>query len=331
MSELNELSARTLVSPAALTQMLSKARTSSSTGSGPDAMVDGLRQDLQALQQHHTVLNISRLAEFLVAIWLTLKVALPGIQLMTFQPTVSWTAEKSLTDAINEAFASLRTHPSGANTQTPAFSGTLPAHFTIAYLTKNHGWTVSWSSNLLEHLQIDPHTKTVVIYEHKMALVNHLQDLDNPTRHCPLPRAVLEEALDTLHILFPPENSPTKTWLEDQNRPFHTLGSCGRSEKRDISNYAYWQTNLWQLAAELNKPRRGLRQLTVDADQRNLVDVVTFWTAAVVAVGLALGFGIASTYFSAKSYWVGQAQYDLALAQACSAEGANLSLPQYCS
>ncbi|TQV94788.1 hypothetical protein IF1G_06799 [Cordyceps javanica] len=92
----------------------------------------------------------------------------------------------------------------------------------------------------------------------------------------------------------------------------------------------YRQRSSALLRDELKKPRRGLRQLAVDADHSNLIDVVTFWVAAIVAISLAIGFGISAFYYAAKSYQMSEAQYNLALAQASATPSANESLPQYC-
>ena len=326
-SKLQVLAVRTTLPVATLLDLLVTVKQNAN--SIPELLLNTLNEKIEHLQ-HPPVQNSGRLAQSLIDIWLTLMITLPEAEALIWQPTIPWTEGKLLRDAVEVAFTHLKSSPTTGDLNTSPIVGTIPSHLTMVYLIKNHGWDVRWSSNLLEHLKIDSSTNTIRVYEHKVSLFHHLQDPDS-TIHFPVPKPILEESLDTLNLLFPPEDAATQDYLTDRRRPFHSLGLCGRPEERKFEHYDYWQKNLYQLAEELKKPRRGLRQLTVDPDQRNLVDVVTFWVAAILAVALALGFGIASTYFSAKSYWIGVAQYELALAQACAAEGANVSLSTYCS
>ncbi|XWW97815.1 hypothetical protein V2A60_005802 [Cordyceps javanica] len=154
--------------------------------------------------------------------------------------------------------------------------------------------------------------RVITFYQHKVALGNYMQDLD-ASRFCPIPKSVLEEAMATLNIPFPPNSADT-----------------ARFTPTAPTAVVYRQRSSALLRDELKKPRRGLRQLAVDADHSNLIDVVTFWVAAIVAISLAIGFGISAFYYAAKSYQMSEAQYNLALAQASATPSANESLPQYC-
>ncbi|RYP68711.1 hypothetical protein DL771_006512 [Monosporascus sp. 5C6A] len=271
----------------------------------------------------HSVNDIGRFAEFLAKAWLTISVTISRPQALPWQASVVWNEGTLLEKAISNSFQRLKTaHHDGVSTPE-----SIPGHFTIPYLTKNYRWTVQWSDNLTEHLTLDWANKIVTIYQHKICLLNHLQY----SQDCPIPQDVLEEALDTLNVLFPPSDIATQRYLGDQGRLFHLLGYCNRDDYRDLEHYAYWRKNLRQLLGELRDPPYGWRQLRLDENRRNLKEFAMFWIAAVVAVALAVGFGIASTYFAARGYDIAVAQYKLALAQACSAPGANITLPEYCS
>lgn len=324
-SKVDSLVSKTSLPLTTVTEMLGIAKESSTAY--PSVLVASLRQKL-LLHPNHSVHNAERLAESLIDAWITTKVTLPGNQALVWQPSVTWHEDKLLSVAVEDAFEQLKSQDRDGP-ETASFSGEIPKHLTIEYLTRNHGWAVRWSSNLLGHLTVDRVSGTITIYEHKIALVNHLRDVATQ-RFCPIPQSVLEEALDTLNILFPPENASTQNYLRSCQRPFHSNGMCGRPEQRDIGKYVYWQRSLALLVEELKKPRRGLRQLTVNAEQGNLIEVATFWIAAMMALTLAIAFGVSATYFAAKSFKIGEAQYYLALAQACATPGANESLPQYC-
>ncbi|KFA68640.1 hypothetical protein S40285_10835 [Stachybotrys chlorohalonatus IBT 40285] len=201
---------------------------------------------------------------------------------------------------------------------------TLLRRFTIPNLVQDYRWTVQWTSNLADHLLIERMGtgKRVTIYEHKICLLNHLQY----GQDCPVPRDALEEALDTLNLLFPPTDPATHRYLKAQHRPFHQLGFCSRNVKRDLQHYRYWQNNLVDLLHDLEEQPYGLGQLRLDKDRRNLLQFATFWIATIVALltVISIAFGVVSTVYAAR-------QYNLALAQACSTPDGAVNLPEYCS
>ncbi|KAI1737803.1 hypothetical protein F4680DRAFT_206549 [Xylaria scruposa] len=201
--------------------------------------------------------------------------------------------------------------------------------FTMRYLIDKHGWTVSWTSDLTEHLSVNPRTKFVKVYEHKICLLHHFKF--EGLHPCPIPREAIREALDTLNLLFPSEDVLTQRYLQDEGKSFHRLGSCNRDNYRDLSHYHYWHTGLAQLLRATEEEPLGFKQFILDREHRNFREVTTFWLAVVVIVFLTLGFGVISTVFAAKSYQVAMMQYNLDLAQACSMPGARVSLSRYCA
>ncbi|RYP72904.1 hypothetical protein DL771_003942 [Monosporascus sp. 5C6A] len=113
---------------------------------------------------------------------------------------------------------------------------------------------------------------------------------------CPVPRKVLREALETLNPLFFPPNDPeAQQYQHRQGRPFHELGSAVRVI---AATWAITGTgrSLDQLAGELEKEPYGWRQSIPEKNLGNLRESATVWLTAIVAMVLALGFGITSTY-----------------------------------
>lgn len=141
----------------------------------------------------------------------------------------------------------------------------------------------------------------------------------------------MTEALDTLNVLFPSDDVATRRYLADEERPFYLLGSCNREDYRDLAHYRYWRRGLSQLLNVIEEEPSGFRQFMLDREHRNFRDVTTFWLAVVVIIFHTLGFGIVSNVFAARAHQVARMQYNLELAQACSAPGASTSLPQYCA
>ncbi|KAI3328922.1 hypothetical protein HD806DRAFT_266618 [Xylariaceae sp. AK1471] len=268
--------------------------------------------------------DVVRLAEFLTRTWLTVELNISDFsRQLKPEASVKWDDIATLEKVIEDRFQNLISHEKGTLS---ASKGNLSS-LTMKYLIDKYGWAVSWTSNLTEHLTVNTRTKVVKIYEHKICLLHHFEF----GQSCPIPRDAIKEALDTLNLLFPPEDRSTQRYLEDEGRPFHLLGSCNREDYRDLAHYRYWYKGLTRLLDVLEEEPPGLKQFVLDEQHRNFRDVTTFWLAVVVVIILTLGFGIVSNVFAAKGYQVALMQYNLALAQACSVSGAKVSLPQYCA
>lgn len=201
---------------------------------------------------------------------------------------VRWPAGNSLRQAVAAAFAT-KTDPTKdldpSSTSAPSIKG-----LTMVALTKQHGYAIHWTDNLKEHLTIKG--KTFWIYKHKLLLAAFLQRPAN-ARTDVIPRAILEEALDTLNLLFPPGHKKTSRLLKEHSQPFHSRGRCGRpppppppsSSPDDNSPYSHWGAQLSQLRLALDQPHAlGLRSIFLRRDRRNLVESVNFWLALLVAV-----------------------------------------------
>ncbi|KAL1864722.1 hypothetical protein Daus18300_007524 [Diaporthe australafricana] len=217
---------------------------------------------------------------------------------------------------------------------------------TMAYLCQAYDFRPHWTSNLADHLKIDTDSGTITIYEHKICLWNHLtcarpgggpwnspHSASQPPAPI-LPAAVLAEALDTLNVLFPFGDEATEALLrrERKTAAFYGLGSCTRGRQLDLARYRFWRREVGELAGVLAQPPRGRAQFLLDRDGSNSRDVWTFWTAiafgALAVIGVATG--VYSAVYARKAFDVGVLQYQLALAQACSAGNATDELPGFC-
>ncbi|KAI0439859.1 hypothetical protein F4803DRAFT_529493 [Xylaria telfairii] len=278
---------------------------------------DIVRADLEESRS----LEVVRLTEYLTRAWLTI-----GLDTSNFSSQSKATASGGseimpLQEIVNDRFHNL------VSSESARSGGTL-GRLTMRYLMYKHGWTVRWTSDLTEHLSVNPRTKFVKIYEHKICLLHHFEF--EGLHPCPIPREAIREALDTLNLLFPSDDIPTQRYLQDEGKTFYRLGSCNRDNYRDLSHYYYWHKGLAQLLSATEEEPLGFKQFMLDREHRNFREVTTFWLAVVVIIFLTLGFGIISTVFAAKSYQVAMMQYKLELAQACSMPGANVSMPRYC-
>ncbi|RYO90842.1 hypothetical protein DL764_008380 [Monosporascus ibericus] len=157
----------------------------------------------------------------------------------------------------------------------------------MVYLMKNYRSRVPWTSNVIDYLLVDTANKMVKVYEQNTSLSNQRDFRDD----CPIPRKVLREALETLNLLFPPNDPERRRRLHLQSRPFYELGFCDEGALR--------------LATAASRQSQGASHV---------------WLTAIVAIVLALGSGITSTCCAAKAYGAAMAQYDLALAQNVSSQ-----------
>ncbi|KAI0400359.1 hypothetical protein F4802DRAFT_585252 [Xylaria palmicola] len=232
--------------------------------------------------------------------------------------TVDWGDHMSLARAIENHFVS-----NGHHTR-DAVTGRINPSLSVAHLCTYRGFKVFWTSNLCEHLSISWKSKIITIYEHKIVLWNHLRSSETPV----IPRSILEEAIDTLNLLFPLNDRPTTTFLSQNGKDFRGVGYCSRPRDAclDLGKFNIWRGRVAELVEAMNEEPKGLRQLALEKDGRNFLPFVTFWVAISVALlsALSLPFAAISMLYTIK-------QYDLALAQACSDSNVRDALPQYCS
>lgn len=231
-------------------------------------------------------------------------------------PTL-WNGDTCLSKALTQHFSRL---PSSSLDEMK--SRKIEPNMTMAFLSSNRGVTVKWTSNLSEHLSMDWKSRVISVYEHKICLWNYL----NAPWPCIIPQKILEEAVDTLNILFPLNDAPTKAFLRQQRVHFYGLGKCRRERCYELAKYEVWRERLANLIDVMSEEPRGMQQLALSKDGKNLLNFATFWVASTVAILtiISIAFGTVQTIYSIK-------QYNLAVAQACSAPDAATVLPKYCS
>jgi len=90
-----------------------------------------------------------------------------------------------------------------------------------------------------------------------------------------------------------------------------------------LADYDVWRARVANLVEVFNEPPRDLRQPL--SDRRNVMEWATFWIGMLVLILtlVSIAFGTVSTVYAIK-------QYELALAQACVAEGAAELLSRFC-
>ncbi|KAI2639524.1 hypothetical protein GGS26DRAFT_272009 [Hypomontagnella submonticulosa] len=267
--------------------------------------------------------SISRSLELAARLWLMINIdsfKLIPSYIHTRTINVSWPDDKSLADVIANHFRA-----KNLPVRSQEIVRIRPT-LTMAYLEVRHGFQVLWTHNLADHLTIDTKYRTVTVYEHLICLWTHIESGDD----CVIPKAILEEAIDTLNLLFPSEIRETQDFLRKHGRSFWELGYCKRPRVLELDRFHYWQSNVADLIDIIEGPAKGFQQLLLDKEKRNLVELIMFWIAVFVAFLTVFGvvFGTVSTVYSIKQYNVAAAAYALQLAQACRTP--DISLPEYC-
>ncbi|KAH8161631.1 hypothetical protein CIB48_g6632 [Xylaria polymorpha] len=289
--------------------------------SHPKATLSGIVVPRNTSQAQTELGAIHRSLELAARLWLTINI--DSFQLTSYLAhiqfrSIAWQDRDSLRGIISAYFK-----PKSI----PTLEGRIRPILTMAYLEARHGFQVRWTHNLAEHLIIDWKYRTVTVYEHLICLWNHLEGGGVQV----IPRIILEEAIDTLNLLFPSESKETQDYLRKHGRTFWKLGYCKGKRALDVGRYSYWQDSVQQLMDVIEEPTTGFRQFRLDKERKNMLEFATFWTAAVVAVltVLSIGFGTVATVYTIKQYKISVAMYDLQLAQTCASQGT--FLPHYCS
>ncbi|KAH8885719.1 hypothetical protein GQ53DRAFT_828740 [Thozetella sp. PMI_491] len=205
---------------------------------------------------------------------------------------------------------------------------TIDPELTAEALARNFGFTVEWTGNLTNHLKVDWKHRVITVYEHKICLYNHLRFKQN----CPIPGNVLEEAIDTMNLLFPFQDAATKRFLAKHKKPFYGLGLCGRVRVLDLEHYSVWRGRLADLVYISRSPPVGLQQLRLDRHGNNALQFWTFWIATCVGIlTLAgLGIGFASLVYTVRQYDIAVKQYEVSIIQLCLDPKAKAQLRNLC-
>ncbi|KAH7071479.1 hypothetical protein BKA63DRAFT_73422 [Paraphoma chrysanthemicola] len=176
---------------------------------------------------------------------------------------------------------------------------------TAAYLVGTCGMRLHWTDDLAAHLGYDSNRRVLTVYRHKACLLNHA----DYHRGCPIPRDVLEEALETMDLLFPPWDNPTKQLLvREKQQSLFRLG-CRRPVRTfDIAHYQYFGGSLEHIIESFDKTPRTWKQLAFD--RRNKLEWSAFWMTVFVAVLtlVSIPCNIIQATYSVKAYNLAVAQ-----------------------
>ncbi|KAH7253769.1 uncharacterized protein BKA55DRAFT_566228 [Fusarium redolens] len=209
----------------------------------------------------------------------------------------------------------------------------IPQSFSVANLTRYYDFQVNWTSDLTQHLTIDWKYKQITIFEHAICLRNHLAYPDD----CPLPKILVQEAVDTIKLLFP-DDKDTKAFLSREGRKLLKI-PFGRERSLSLGDFSYWETEISQLLDVWEQGPSGWSQLRLRPDRSNFLEYSTFWAAAVVLLltVISIVFGVAGLVLakkaldvSVKSLDVSVKSYELSLAIACAEANATDTLPAFC-
>ncbi|KAF2729499.1 hypothetical protein EJ04DRAFT_588685 [Polyplosphaeria fusca] len=209
-----------------------------------------------------------------------------------FENRLEWAPNQSLEKLIE---TNLGTDPKAGNATRQT---RLDSKFSAAYLVKTCGMQLHWTDNLTDHLR-HGERNVIVVYKHKICLINHLKS----GSHCPIPRAALTEALDTLNLLFPAGDTSTRQLLIDEGKlSFYQLGNYGRERELDLCHYENWSERLQPLVRIYESPARSWKQLATD--RRNLMEWAAFWVAVMVAflTVVSVPCNIIQATYSIKAY-----------------------------
>ncbi|KAF4468963.1 hypothetical protein FALBO_4134 [Fusarium albosuccineum] len=183
--------------------------------------------------------------------------------------------------------------------------------FTLADMERLGSFNIAFTNNLLHHLYLDKFRErsfrpTVFIFSHATVL-SRLRDKD--LRHH---RELLQEALNTLGLLIPFDDSHSQEWFKnivensrEGEGPFAVDQNAGSqpAPSRRVCDYHYWRPRLLLLEEEFkNSSPRTIKGWWRDRRDRKVH--ATLWAAfaAVLFAILALVVAILSAVYGAKSF-----------------------------
>lgn len=266
--------------------------------------------------------KLLRSIDIAVRLWLTVDISSSDFRC---HDLLSWGSGQTLQDLVHSHFKDMKkTERKCLQTE-----NRIDPHLTADFLSSNYGYMVSWTHNLADHLAIDWKYKVITIYEHKICLYNHLRFSGSSI----VPQDVIEEAIDTLNLLFPFQDDTTKRFLLKHKKQFYGLGYCNRPRKLELEEYQYWRHRIADLGYILQGPAVGLQQLRLDKDGRNLLQFATFWIATAIGIltVVSIAVSVAAIVYGVKQYELALKQYELSVAEACLDPIARVQLAEFCS
>jgi hypothetical protein len=201
-----------------------------------------------------------------------------------------------------------------------------------AYVSAYAKVSIEWTDNLPDHLclQITDEWKTLKLFKHVAVLELALQCATKDERRTSvvnslnlgcIPAEIAAETLRTLRLLFPDDDLKSRAILKQEitNKSLdprlstsfqlhHGLdeypgdASIPADLQALFAHYPYWGERLYKLLKEVEDPT-PMTWYERWSDRRK-APRYTYW-AGVIALALALFFGIASTVLGALQVWIG--------------------------
>ena len=232
---------------------------------------------------------------------------------------IEWRASQSLEEAIELGFE--RLEEMAHSEQYTSFDES----FTVTSLKDRCWLKIVWTNSLTDHLKLlGPRGKReLLIYKHKISLLNHIKD----TSEGYLPGRILRETIRTLDLLFPMHDRHVFAFLEKENVQMQMENPLEKPRATQLNEFSYWNNRLARLLRLYHGPPESRLQSLLDT--RDTAQFATLWVAVFGVTSLTILFGVLSTVYSAKQYHVARDSYKLALAQAC--QQTSPPLPGYCT
>jgi hypothetical protein len=264
---------------------------------------NGPDDDISDLMRHART-NFLNTSEYAIACSIALAVRLqtgvnvrPRGMLMipSQESSIEWQENRSLTEAIDAGFD--RHEVLAQSEQYPPFDET----FTITGLKDRCRLKIVWTNSLTDHLKLlGPRGKReLLIYQNMISLLNHQKD----RRKRYIPEGLLHETIRTLDLLFPLHDRHVLAFLEEENvqmlieDPLKTLPRATQ-----LNEFSYWNNRLARLLRLYDGPPESRIQSMLDT--RDPLQFATLWLAVLGVTFMTLLFGVLSTVYSSRQYYV---------------------------
>ncbi len=184
-----------------------------------------------------------------------------------------WTADESLRNFIARIVAT-------RSVQKDEYR--IPLSFNARAFEKVAGIKITWTRNLLSHLEIGLNDSTLYLFHN----VKILQLFEQSQLRIIFPDNFLDETRRTLSLMLPVADKPSVDWFNSQQRRLGldvAAGNCRhlRASRRSIQDFDFWRDQLIIMKEVFDHSQpRSLLQFW--RDDRNRVQWWTFWIAVVV-------------------------------------------------
>ncbi|KAK1756989.1 hypothetical protein QBC47DRAFT_378211 [Echria macrotheca] len=259
-----------------------------------------------AVEDQHRAFNLA--IKLMAMVSCSIETQAGGLLESGVEPCI-WRGDKNLLDFFSSAFPS-RDHPT-LNDRDESSDPDIKNRLTAVKLKKVAGLKFRGTSDLRNHLKLDPKTGVVEFFHYTSVLKEHLvasKDGHGDALGCNIPRQLALETLDSLQkIMFPlePESQAmlrslvSKQALDPDCLRFGST-SYRREGENDIK-YQYWGSRIMDLYDEIENPRpRGYLETWLE--RRSKARHVML--ATLVGVMIAIFLGMCGLVVGVFQAWV---------------------------